>query len=109
MRGTAVIALAAVLAAASCTYETTQVEPPKFAPVPAPAPTVIYQQPRIVSAQAPVIAAPAPGVVSVTYSGEGGLQIATQKALAYCAQYYGSGRTTLATDDGVGHATFNCP
>ena len=50
---------------------------------------------------------PAPGQVVVTYSGRGGFELAQEKATAACADR-GSGGARLVTDDGVGHATFDC-
>jgi hypothetical protein len=103
-----VAVLAGVAGLAACTYETTKVQQPVARP--APAPTVVYEPPAPVVQSPPVptvVAAPAPGQVVVTYSGRGGFQLAQQKATTAC-QERGSGGARLVTDDGVGHATFDC-
>jgi len=103
-----VAVLATVAGLAACTYETTKVQQPVARP--APAPTVVYEQPAPVITPAPaptVVVAPAPGQVVVTYSGRGGFELAQEKATAACADR-GSGGARLVTDDGAGHATFDC-
>ena len=105
-----VAALAAAASLAACTYENT-VQRPVVTPVPAPAPTVVYQPPAPVvqaPATADVIAAPTPGQIVVTYSGRGGFELAQRKAFAACQQR-ASGGARLVTDDGTaGRATFDC-
>ena len=110
MRASIMITLAAAAAIAGCTSETTVVRP--VAVVPAPAPTVVYQAP------APVVyAAPSPTIypepparqVLVTYTGPSGFPAAQRIAATYCGQHFGSGNTSLLSDDRIsGRATFVC-
>jgi hypothetical protein len=105
-----VAAVTVAIGIAGCTTKTTKVEPATVIPAPAPAPTVVYQAPAPVipaPAEPPVVAAPTPGKVVVDYKGQGGFELAQQKATAYCEQH-GSGGARLVTNDGVGRATFDC-
>ena len=46
--------------------------------------------------------------VAVKYKGDGGFDLAAQKADAYCKKRYGGSTARLLADDMKGHARFEC-
>ena len=112
MRASIIITLAATAAIAGCTSETTVVRPVAVVPAPAPAPTVVYQAPAPVVYAAPsptIYPEPAARQVLVTYTGPSGFPAAQRTAATYCGQHFGSGNTSLLSDDRIsGRATFVC-
>jgi len=53
-------------------------------------------------------ASPLRPTVAVKYKGDGGFDLAAQKADAYCKQHYDGSTARLLADDLKGHARFEC-
>lgn len=106
MRTAVVILAIATAALAGCTFKSTTY---KQAATPPP---VVYQAPPTVVYQAPtptVYQAPAARSVAVNYTGEGGFQLAAQKAADWCDDHYGASDVQLVRNDqNAGRATFAC-
>lgn len=105
------IAVLAVAALAGCTVKNTTVKQAETPPpvVTTPAPTVVYQTPAVVVPPPVAVAGPTARTVTVTYAGEGGFQLAAQKAAAYCDQQFGDSNAELINDNAAtGRAVFAC-
>jgi hypothetical protein len=97
MKTAIIVAIAAAAVLSACTSKET-----KVVQTPAPAPTVVVEQPAV------VVPAPTPLEVMVTYALPAGFPAARQSAAGYCRSHYGSADASLVADDHAGHATFAC-